>query len=237
VFAKDHETLSRTGATWIAQALRSVLSTSRNAVWVPSAGATPLRTYELLVADFGDYIDWSRVTVVQMDEYFGIGCADPLSLSSYIAERVVRPLGIERFVHFFDSSGNLKLGVTEYALQLEGLGGIDVAVHGIGRNGHIGFNEPGSSWNSVTRVIELQASTLDANFGDDSSSRTRYRRGVTLGLAELKAARASLLLISGRGKTDVVNRLLRGKVGTELPASSLSLCKQVTIVCDNSVLR
>jgi glucosamine-6-phosphate deaminase len=167
-------------------------------------------------------LDWGRVHIVQMDEYAGLGMGDPRSLAHCIFGELVAPLRAGGFSHFNDAAGRLIRPLAQYEAALER---IDLVVHGIGRNGHIGFNEPGSAVDSGCRVVRLAGSTLRAN-------RVDARDGVTLGLKSLLAARATLLLATGHEKAAALGRALSGPPSDRCPASRLRGCRNVVVLAD-----
>ncbi|KYD19558.1 Glucosamine-6-phosphate deaminase [Geobacillus stearothermophilus] len=116
------------------------------------------------------------------------------------------------------------------------MGGIDLQLLGIGRNGHIGFNEPGTPFSSPTHVVELAESTRKANARFFGSLDDVPRRAITMGIATILRSRRLVLLASGREKAEAMARLLEGVVTPDLPASALHLHPDVTIIADRQAL-
>lgn len=232
-FERNFQSYSQKTADIVADALQKILQRKKFAVFVPSSGKSPKQLYEILGQTYRDKIDWSRVVVIQMDEYWNMPCNDPMSMSFNIERDIVLPLGIKKYIHFFDTHGRLIQSLDEYDGLVEELGGIDVVIHGIGRNGHIGFNEPGSDWSSSTRKITLEDSTLEANFStEDPGTFAKYRIGVTLGLRILTKAKHAILLLSGSSKNAIVEKLFSEKPSQAIPASSLYLNSKVSCIID-----
>lgn len=233
----DNATFSRRAAWLLVVALKDVLLSQDYAVFVPSAGRTPIPVYRYMVKHFRHVIDWRRVIVVQMDEYCGRSYRDKESMSAFIEAALIEPLGVTNYVSFFDYDGRPKRSLVEYEQYIAKLGGIDVVCHGIGTNGHIGFNEPGTPWDSPTRTVQLAQSTIKANFDDATiNAGNAAANGVTLGLSVLSSARHAFLLLAGTGKDHAVRRLFEDPPSTDLPASSLSRNERVTIICDASTV-
>ncbi len=232
-----YEAFSQRAAALVVSLLAGILEEKDAAVFVPSAGKTSTGLYRILYEKYRNALEWDKVTVVQMDEYRGVSCTDPRSMAACLHKHLVSPLGVKEFVHFNDDRGNLLSNFSEYENSLKDRGGIDLVVHGIGRNGHIGFNEPGSDWSSETRSVDLAASTLEANFaGQDIDLRDALRTGVTLGLGVLTKARHAVLLLSGSHKSEIVRRFFQEEPDPGIPASSLSMNDEVHILVDRETI-
>ena len=154
--------LARDAANAIARALARTISLRGEAVWTPSAGRTPTLTYRFLRQDHRQSLDWRAVRLVQMDEYLGLPPHHPASHAFYINRHLAGPLGIPDFACFNDHDGTLRMPPDQFE-QIHAAR-LDLAVHGVGRNGHIGFNEPGSRPASPSRTTMLDASTIEDNF-------------------------------------------------------------------------
>jgi len=186
-----------------------------------ATGSSPLALYADLVA---------------LDEYVGLDADDPRSYTAYVREAIAGPLGVP------DDRVLVPSGRTpEDALAFDGaiarLGGVDLQIVGIGRNGHIGFNEPGSDPGSSTRVVELAESTRRDNaapFGGDP--RDVPSHAITQGLGTILAARRIVLVASGASKAAALVAALTGPVTTDVPASFLQLHADVTVVADPAAL-
>jgi glucosamine-6-phosphate deaminase len=196
-------------------------------VFLPSAGRTPLGAYARLRAEHRRSLDWSRVVCVQMDEYEGIGDRDPRGFAAALRRDLVEPLGIGRFLRFQDGDGALRMPLPAYERTVRlRLGGVDCAVQGIGRNGHIAFNEPGDPEAERTRRVRLAPSTRAANG-------VPFDRGVTLGLAALGEARVTLALVIGPAKRQAAEAVLFRPAGIGNPAASvLRRCPRVSVLLD-----
>jgi glucosamine-6-phosphate isomerase len=226
-----YKSFSKIAATLVINALRNILKHKEFVVFVPSAGCTPLLMYELLLSTYRHSIDWKRVIVIQMDEYLEIPRNHSQSMAFYIEKYLIKPLGITQYITFFNEQGILVRKLDDYESLVEALGGIDVVVHGIGQNGHIGFNEPGSKWSSSTRVVNLCNSTIESNFGKRALFTGIFpRKAITLGIRNLIPAQHAILLLSGRGKDTIIERLFTEPPNPDIPASSLSLNDIVDIV-------
>ena len=205
--------------------LGEALARRGRAVLAPSAGRTPKATYALLRAAHRRGLDWSRVVCVQMDEYEGIGDRDPRGFAADLRRELVEPLGIGRFLRFHDGEGALRRPLDAYERSVRALGGIDCAVQGIGRNGHVAFNEPGDARGGATRRVRLAHSTCKANG-------VLFTRGVTLGLDVLAEAKETLVLMTGAAKRDAAASVLFRAGGKDNPAAALRRCGRVLVLLD-----
>ena len=111
-------------------------------------------------------------------------------------------------------------------------GGIDLLVLGLGPNGHIGFNEPGSGFSSSTRVVELTSASLTSNARYWGGVEGVPKKGYTLGLGVLRRARKTLLLVNGKHKAKILKQMLEGPISEDLPATCLRDMPDVTIIAD-----
>jgi glucosamine-6-phosphate deaminase len=219
------DAIARAAAARVVAALGSALERRGKAVLAPSAGRTPLATYALLRAAHRSSLDWSRVVCVQIDEYEGVGDCDPRGFAAELRRELVEPLGIGRLLRFHDAAGELRRPLESYERAVRGLGGIDCAVHGVGRNGHVAFNEPGDERARATRRVRLARSTRVANG-------VLFTSGVTLGLDVLAEAREALVLMIGDAKRDAAESVLFRAGGRENPAAAIRRCGRVTVLLD-----
>ena len=231
----DHESMSKLAASLITESVRRLTAEHPAGALrvVLSAGNTPLRAYELLATDPKCEFDWSTVHLYQMDEYVDLVGAAP-DFCRLLLDRVVGPLGIQK-TSLLDRQtiaagcSDWQRAITGHERTLVGDGGIDLVVHGIGSNGHLGFNEPGSDPLSAGRLVEFTECTRRS-----LPPGPRPTCGVTLGLGVLLAARESILLASGSEKAAAVARVLHGPVANDCPASWLRLARHTNVVVDRA---
>ena len=190
-----------------------------------ATGATPLPVYRALARGSADF---SGVRVVALDEYVGLPAGHPASYAAYVEREIAVPLGIpsDHVVVPRESGEELERRIT-------GLGGIDVQLLGIGRNGHLAFNEPGSPLDSRSRVVALTDTTRHDNaaYLDGQPVPTH---AVTQGLGTILEARHLVLLASGAAKSEAVAAALTGPVTPDCPASVVQRHPQVTVVLDGA---
>jgi glucosamine-6-phosphate deaminase len=187
-----------------------------------ATGGTPLPVYRALARGSADF---SAVRIVALDEYVGLPAGHPGSYAAYVEQEIATPLGIrEQNVVVPQGSGErLERRIAE-------LGGIDLQLLGIGRNGHLAFNEPGSPLDSRSRVVALSESTRLANAPYVDGPVPTH--AVTQGLATILEARHLLLMATGEAKASAVSAALTGPVTLDSPASVLQWHPRVTVVLD-----
>jgi glucosamine-6-phosphate deaminase len=202
-----------------------------------ATGGTPMRLYaELARRSRSGEIDLADASLVSLDEYVGLGVEDPRSYAAYVRSVIAEPLRVRsENVVVPDGSGNPDACATAFDDRISALGGVDVQILGIGGNGHLAFNEPGSAFDSPTRVITLADETRSDNaryFGGrvcDVPS-----RAITQGLATIGRARSIVLLAEGSAKAVPLKAALRGAPAPRTPASMLQLHSDVTVVADTA---
>ncbi|HQU26175.1 MAG TPA: 6-phosphogluconolactonase [Acidimicrobiales bacterium] len=233
VRARGAEAFDAAGAAALAGALRAKPTL---ALTLPTGG-TPRGLYRALAAAHARAeLSLERARVFMLDEYLDLATYPEGSFAAYLREHLGEVVfnGSTRFHALAPDDDPARLAA--YDRALDEAGGLDLAVVGVGRNGHVGFNEPGSPVTARTRVVELSADTLEANFPDVAAAR-RPRRAVTMGLADLTSARAVLMLIKGEGKSGVARRLLdEGGVDPAVPATHLLAHRDLTIVVEAGLL-
>ncbi|BBY66578.1 glucosamine-6-phosphate deaminase [Mycolicibacterium helvum] len=224
-------------ATTAATALLVNLPPDRPRLGV-ATGGTPMRLYdELARRSSRGEIDLSGAVVIALDEYLGLADGDPHSYATYVDEHIAGPLGIPAAnVHVPQGYGDDPApGAAEFEDRIAEVGGVDVQIVGIGSNGHLAFNEPGSALDSLTRVVELSEQTRNDNarfFGGRVDAVPR--RAITQGLATICRARSILLLAAGQTKAAALAAALRGPVGSDVPASVLQRHGDVTVIADRA---
>lgn len=229
----DPASLARAAADAIAR----VVHAEGPVTIVPATGETPVDTYaELADRHARGAFDASAVSVVQLDEYVGIEREDRRTLFGWMDRTVLTPLGIDaRRVARLPTDGDLVAACAAFDAALAERGGIDLAILGLGANGHLGFNEPPSGAASVTRPVQLTPATIAANARYWGSENEVPTRAVTLGLSTLLEAGEILLLVSGEAKHEIVRRALEGPVGEDVPASFVREARgSVTVLVDRA---
>ncbi len=223
IFSTANE-LSAFTAQEIIELVRARKSSNRTCVLGLAAGATPVAVYQNLVRLHRQGQSFANVVTFNLDEFYPMPPNSPHSFSRFMRENFLNLVDLDPAnIHEFD--GSLRNhGVAEfcerYGRAIAGAGGIDLQLLGIGRNGHIGFNEPGAARTSRTRLVNLDTVTRrDArdSFGADEVP----HQAITMGIGSILSARRILLLAVGRHKTAILAKALDGAVTDKVPASFL----------------
>ena len=233
--ARDYEHMSELAASYLIDKVH----TNPSMVLGLATGGTPLGTYQRLIMDHEQNdTSYQQVTTYNLDEYVGFSSDHPNSYHAFMYENLFGKVDIP------PSNVHLPNGVAldlveeckEYEAKIEASGGIDVQLLGMGSNGHIGFNEPGTSFQATTQIVELAQSTREANarfFGD---IRDVPHQAITMGIATIMKSKEILLLVSGESKNEAMRKLVKGEVDESFPASVLNNHSHVTIIADKKAL-
>ena len=221
------------GGALVADAIIELIRTNPRAVLGLATGSTPLPVYAAL-AERITGVDASQVQGFALDEYVGLPASHPESYRSVITREVVEPLGLNpSLVHVPRGEGESpQTAGAEYEAASEAAGGIDLQILGIGTDGHVGFNEPGSSFASLTRVKTLTRQTREDNARFFASIDEVPRHCVTQGLGTILRAKHIVLLAFGAGKARAVAAAVEGALTATVPGSVVQLHEHATIVVD-----
>ena len=227
-----HETpdeAARAAAGVIAGTLRA----KPGAVLGLATGGTMEPVYEALIEAHLAGLSFAKATSFNLDEYVGLGPEHPQSYRRYIEERFLRHVGIDP-ARAHVPRGDVDPGeaARRYEALLDGAERVDLQLLGLGRNGHIGFNEPGSPFDSRTREVALSTSTIRANARFFGAGETPPERAVTMGIGTILRARRILLLACGAAKAKAVRATLEGPVSEAVPATALRSHPSVTVILD-----
>lgn len=226
----SYEEMSRAAARAVA---RVIFERPDAALLLPT-GSTPLGMYRELAGLYqaGD-LSLSRATVFNLDEYLGISRDHPESYRRYMRENLYRYVDADPArTHIPDTEApDPERECGRYEASIAAAGGVDLCVLGIGRNGHIGFNEPGAPFSSRTRAVGLAESTRRANAaGFDAGGAPE--QAITVGMRTIFESRKILLLASGAGKAEAVAAAVEGEVSPRTPASMLQRHPDATLLLD-----
>jgi glucosamine-6-phosphate deaminase len=199
-----------------------------------ATGSSPQPLYAALAARAGTDVDFSGLSGFALDEYVGIPLEHPESYHSIVHRDVVAPLGLspERVMVPDGLAPDVDASALAYDRSIRTAGGIDLQILGIGKNGHVGFNEPGSSLASRTRQARLTDDTITANARFFASRDDVPQYCVTQGIGTIMEARALLLVANGRQKAVALAAAIDGPVTSNCPASVLQLHGDATILLD-----
>ncbi len=199
-------------------------------------GDTPLPFYDSLV-DRAKASGLSEFYYCQLDEYLGLHAGHEKLFINQMKKNLLDPLNI-RVRLAFESAANPGHMIDNVISRFSYAGHPDLAVIGIGGNGHVGFNEPGSAFEDGVRVVTLSEQTIYDNSQNwDLAQHGEFpTRAITLGISDLKKARQTILLVRGEKKANILARALTGPIGPSVPASYLQEQQNVTVVADMGAL-
>jgi glucosamine-6-phosphate deaminase len=201
-----------------------------------ATGGTMVGVYRELVRRHRESgLDFSRVVTFNLDEYLGVSPTHPQSFHHFMEEHLFSRVNIPRAnIHLPDGtlSGNYDAYCEKYEEAIRDAGGIDLQLLGIGRNGHIGFNEPMSSLGSRTRMKELSAETIEDNRKAFGPGERMPECAITVGIGTILETRRILLLATGASKADAIAKSIEGPVAASVTASALQLHRDVTFIVD-----
>lgn len=233
---KDYNELSRKAANIIG----SQIILKPEGVIGLATGSTPIATYECLVKMYKEgVIDFENVTSFNLDEYLGLDEKSDQSYISFMKKHLFNKVNIK------DININIPNGKAEdvekeckeYEQRIIAKGGVDLQLLGIGRNGHIGFNEPDVKFEAMTHLVHLDEDTIEANSRFFNSIDEVPKKAISMGIKTIMHAKKVVLLASGENKAQTVYDMIYGPITPELPASILQLHNDVTIIVDEAAGR
>ncbi len=231
VVTDDHDAMSRAAADELA----AVVGVNPLASVLVATGNTPMGMYaELAERRRRGQFYASRLRVWQLDEYLGLAPDDRRSLYGWMRRSFVEPLGIPdgHVARLPGDADDPDAACAAFERAIMAAGGIDVAILGLGPNGHLGFNEPPASADSPTRVVDLTPESIASNGPYWGGADQVPRRALTVGMRVLLNARLTLLVVSGAHKRDILARTVAGPITPEVPASLLQTAPSVVVVAD-----
>jgi glucosamine-6-phosphate deaminase len=200
-----------------------------------ATGKTMERVYRNLVRMHQDEkLDFSLCSTFNLDEYVGLFPSDPHSYRHYMDEHLFRRVNIDlRNTHLPNGmAADLDAECRQYEALIQRFGGIDFQLLGIGKAGHIGFNEPLSALRSRTRVKALTPTTIAQNAASFGGPERMPRRAITMGVGTIIEARRCLLLATGDSKAEVIAQAVEGPISSMVTASALQLHPRCTVIVD-----
>lgn len=236
IIVKNYEELSKRAA----EIVRDRLMRKPDLVLGLAAGSTPVGMYkELIRMHKEERLDFSFVRTFNLDEYCGLSPDHPQSYHYFMWDNFFNHINISK-ENVYIPEGNVENAETFcdwYEKKIKEMGGIDLQILGIGRDGHIGFNEPGSSLGSRTRIKTLAEETVEDNarFFEKKEEVPRY--AITIGVGTIFEAKECLLLANGKSKAEPVQRCVEGPVSSEVTASVLQLHPGAIIIIDEEAAR
>lgn len=233
--AKDYNEMSRKAANVISAQIIS----KPNCVLGLATGSSPVGTYQQLVEWYkkGD-LDFSEVRTANLDEYKGLTKDNDQSYYYFMYENLFKHVNIDMANTNIPDGTNpdSEAESARYDKVVADLGGVDLQLLGIGRNGHIGFNEPGEEFVKGTHCVDLHPSTIEANKRFFASADDVPKQAYSMGIGTIMSAKKILLVVSGEDKAQALYDSLRGPITPHVQGSILQLHPDVVVVADEAAL-
>lgn len=193
-----------------------------------ATGSSPLGLYQKMTSSS---VDYSNLISINLDEYVGLKSTDPQSYHYFMEHHLFTQKPFAK--SFIPDGSNLNATkVINHYNQILATYPIDTQILGIGNNGHIGFNEPGTPFDSQTHKVKLTPATINANARFFTSSKDVPTEAYTMGIGSILQAKHIILLAFGEQKADAINKMVNGKITTAVPASVLQKHPNVTVILD-----
>ncbi|MBU2863639.1 glucosamine-6-phosphate deaminase [Reinekea forsetii] len=231
VILEDAQAVANFGADKIA----SLVNSNPQCNLGLATGSTPIKLYQRLIEQYkSQQLSFSKVSTFNLDEYLGLDGLHPQSYRYFMNEHLFDHIDIDKRNTFVPNgnTSNPEHACLEFEQTLKSKGGVDLQLLGIGRNGHIGFNEPSSSLTSRTRVKTLTEDTINANKRFFKNGEFQPHLAITMGIGTISEAREVLLLATGHDKAEAIKNAVEGPLAARCPASVLQLHPNATIVID-----
>ncbi len=231
IVTENYAEMSRAAGEFIADIIKS----KPDCVLGLATGDTPIGMYDCMVEKYNaGELDFSAVRSVNLDEYYPIAPDNDQSYRYFMNKYLFDKVNIDKANTSVPDGEAKEVSAfcDAYEAKIDALGGIEVQVLGIGRNGHIGFNEPGEELFKYTHLTSLTPSTIEANSRFFASEDDVPKHALTMGIKSVFKAKKILLLASGKGKAAAIKAMLKGNITTACPATLLCLHNDVTVICD-----
>ncbi|MDB4016171.1 galactosamine-6-phosphate isomerase [Flavobacteriaceae bacterium] len=187
-----------------------------------ATGHSPTGLYEKMVASYHEQSDlYSAMQFVKLDEWLGVSADDPNSCEYYIQNKIILPLNIteDRYLSFISDAVVPEEECKRVQKELDKYEALDVCVLGLGRNGHLGFNEPAATLSNTCHISPLTETSMQHSMTKKMTNKPKY--GLTLGMADILRSKKIILLVTGVGKEATIAQLLTQQITSQLPASFL----------------
>ena len=205
-------------------------------------GSTPIGLYARLrtMGEAGE-LALAAAHYFNLDEYVGVAPTDRHSFAAFLRRHILDEVDIpaEHIRLLRGDAPDIAAEAAAHDAAVAGRGGLDLAILGLGANGHIAFNEPGAAWDTHTHVVELSAATRERHAAETGGGWRVPTHGITLGIASILAARRCLLLIAGAHKAAAKASLFSGREDPQWPVTSLLRARDLTVIelCEPATVR
>ena len=236
IIKNSKEEVDATAAALVAAVVRDKLEQ----LLVFPTGNTPLGMYNKLAGSVAKKeLSFAACQLIELDEYMGITDNDPRNLFQWLKQALLNHIDIpeENCRRFHAAGDDIEAQCRQMDEIIQSHGGIDLLVLGLGPNGHLGFNEPGSPFDAPTRIIDLTPASLQssANYWGDITQVPK--QGLTLGMQVLSQAKKTILLVKGENKAVILKETLQGEITPEIPATLVRTMENVTVIVDREAYK
>lgn len=236
IFTQDYAHMSQMAAKYIA----GLITLHPNSVLGLATGSTPVGTYQELIRQHREEgLSFAQATSFNLDEYVGLGEDHPQSYKSFMNQNLFDYVDMRKHaIHVPNGlADDLEAECQRYETAIAEAGSIDLQILGIGRNGHIGFNEPDFKFASETHVVKLEEQTRQDNSRFFGSLDAVPTQAISVGMKTILQARRIVVMASGIEKAEAVKAMVSGEIQPNLPASILQLHADVTLIVDEAAGR
>jgi glucosamine-6-phosphate deaminase len=213
----------------------SLLARKPEAVIALPTGQTPLGLYgELVARAAAKRLSAAQARFFNLDDYLGLNVDHPLSYARFLREHFLMPAGVpEEHIRLLQGDAvGIEAECREYEAAIAAAGGLDLAILGLGTNGHIGFNEPGSDWSAQTHVVRLSPETRATHVAQTQGKFAIPEYGITVGISTIVAAREILLLVAGDAKARALAAFRGGIRDSKWPVTALLTHRNLTVLAE-----
>jgi len=230
IITKDYKEMSKRAAELIVDEINK----KPNLVLGLPTGETPIGMYKLLTHSYKNKkVNFSKVKCFNLDEYYPILRSNKHSYHYFMNDIFFKHVNVKKSnIHILDSESKTPIkDCTLYERKIR-KNPLDIQILGVGINGHIAFNEPGSRINSRTRIVDLTQNTIERNSRFFKNTLDVPKKGLTMGVGTIMEAKKLILLANGKNKDEAIKHLARGKVGDKWPVSFLRKHKNLVVIVD-----
>jgi glucosamine-6-phosphate deaminase len=231
VITSTYEEMSKKAANFII----SQVTLKPKSVLGLATGSTPEKTYEYIRKKYDkDEVDFAKTVTFNLDEYIGLGKEDPQSYRYFMDQHLFNHINVKEENIYIPNglAQDIEWECINYEEEIRKHDGIDLQLLGIGRNGHIGFNEPNVNFEATTHKVSLDEDTINANARFFDSVDDVPTEAISMGIKTIMMSKKILLLASGKNKAEAIEALVNGPITPKLPASILQLHQDVTLIID-----
>ncbi len=229
IITENYDEMSKKAA----ELLTDIVKNNPNAILGLATGSSPIGTYKYMVQACKNGVSYKNVSTVNLDEYVGLTKDHDQSYAYFMRTNLFDHIDIDQNNTNLPcgSAPDAKAECDRYNALLEKMQQ-DVQVLGLGSNGHIGFNEPGTPFDSLTHLVDLTENTIKDNSRLFNSIDEVPRQALSMGIKNIMQAKSILMVVSGKNKAEAVRGMVKGEITPNLPASVLQLHPFVTVICD-----